>query len=169
MQDNKRPNTRQLTDISGCPGEGRLLAVDPGTKKIGVAVSDEMQLTVRPVCLIRRTSWKNLLIKIEELIARYDAAALIVGLPLGFEGGETEMSEEARDMARKFSLSLKVGVYLHDERLSTYTARGYLWKTGKKDKEIRDRLDSEAAAVILSDFIEARDTITSAERESSSD
>lgn len=157
MQDNKTPNSRELTDIADAPREGRLLCLDPGTKKIGVAVSDEIQLTVRPVRLIKRRSWKNLLEKIAELVARYDAAALVVGLPLGFEGGETEMSMDARDMARKFSLSLELPVYLHDERLSTYTARGHLWKLGKDGKELRERLDAEAAAVILSDFIETRD------------
>ncbi|REJ78412.1 MAG: Holliday junction resolvase RuvX [Acidobacteria bacterium] len=161
VQDNKSPNPKELTDIKDAPGKGRLMCVDPGTRKIGVAVSDEMQMTVRPVELIVRRSWKNLLEKIVELIARYDARALVVGLPLGFEGGETEMSAEARDMARKFDLSLEIPVYLHDERLSTYTARGHLWKTGKEGDELRERLDAESAAVILSDFIETRNMIAS--------
>lgn len=159
VQENKTTNTRELTDPKAIPTTGRLLCLDPGTRKLGVAVSDEIQFTVRPVEVIKRGSWKNLLQKINELVAGFDASALIIGLPFGFEGGETEMSGEARELARKFSLSLEIPVILHDERLSTYTARGYLWKRGKDEKEMTARLDAEAAAVILSDFIEARNSL----------
>ena len=159
VQDNKTSNTRELTDPKDVPAKGRLLGLDPGTRKVGVAVSDEIQFTVRPVEVLTRGSWKTLLGKINELIAGFDAVALIIGLPLAFDGSESEMSEEAREMARKLSLSLEIPVILHDERLSTYTARGYLWKRGKDEKEMAARLDAEAAAVILSDFIEARKTL----------
>lgn len=156
MQENKTANQKELTDIADAPAEGRLLCLDLGTRKVGVAVSDDIQMTVRAVRLIRRTGWKKFLEKISGLIAEFDAAALIIGLPLGFEGDESEMSRDARDTARKFSLSMSIPVYLHDERLSTYTARGHLWKTGLEGKELRNRLDAESAAVILSDFIETR-------------
>jgi putative Holliday junction resolvase len=135
------------------------LCLDPGTRKVGVAVSDEIQFTVRPLETIRRKGWKKFLEKISELIADFDAKALVIGLPLSFEGGESDMSEEARRLARNFSLSLKIPVFLHDERLSTYTARGHLWKLGKDKEEMAARLDAEAAAVILSDFIETRNSV----------
>ena len=64
------------------------------------------------------------------------------------------MTAEARDMARKFLLSLNIPVYLQDERASTYEARGRLWKAGLDETEVRKVLDSEAATVILSDFID---------------
>ncbi len=161
VQDNKTTNQRELTEIRDAPVKGRLLCLDLGTRKVGLAVSDEIQLTVRPVRLLKRTSWKTFLKKISQLVGEFDAAALVIGLPLAFEGGESEMSEDARAVAEKFSLSLDIPVYLHDERLSTYTARGHLWKTGKKDGELRDLLDAESAAVILSDFIETRNQVNS--------
>jgi len=159
VQHNKNTNQPELTDIAAAPESGRLLCLDLGTRKTGVAVSDEIQMTVRPVTLIQRTGWKSFLKKIFGLIAEFDAVALIIGLPLEFDGGESEMSGIARETARKFSLSLDVPVFLHDERLSTYTARGHLWKTGKEGDELRARLDAESAAVILSDFIEARNQV----------
>lgn len=159
VQENKITNQPELTDIRNAPREGRLLCLDLGTRKVGVAVSDEIQFTVRPVEIVRRKGWKKFLEKIFELIAQFDAKALVIGLPLGFEGGESDMSAEARRLARNFSLSLPVPVYLHDERLSTYTARGHLWKTGKGSEEMAALLDAEAAAVILSDFIETRNLI----------
>ncbi len=66
------------------------------------------------------------------------------------------MSQEARKLARNFSLSLDIPVFLQDERLTSYTAKGYMREIGFSEKEIRKRVDSEAAAIILSDFIELR-------------
>lgn len=69
------------------------------------------------------------------------------------------MSAEARRLARNFSLSLTVPVLLQDERASSYAAKGFLWKSGVSEKEARKRVDSEAAAIILSDFITLRNQI----------
>lgn len=132
------------------------MAVDPGTRKVGIAVSDELQFTIKPVKIIQRGSWKKLLVEVRELLAVYDAKALIMGLPLNTDGTESEMSIEARRLARNFSLSLDIPVVLHDERLTSYAAKGRLWSTGAGEKKVRQRLDSEAAAIILEDFIETR-------------
>jgi putative holliday junction resolvase len=156
VQDNKTTNPADFTDISGAPDAGRIVALDIGTKRVGVAVCDELQITTRPVCVIERTSWKTFLKEIIELLADFDAKALVLGLPYNFDGSESEMSREARRLARNFSLSLDIPVYLQDERLSSYAAKGYLWKTGLSEKEVRKRIDSEAAAIVLSDFLELK-------------
>ena len=142
-----------IADISACPRIGRILAIDPGTKRVGVAVSDPDQLIATPVKTLARTSWKKLLSDIKETISDFDAVAVIVGLPLGFDGEEIPMTHEATEMARKFSLSLEIPVFLQDERVTSYEARGRIWKrAGSKD--VRDEVDSEAASVILSDFLD---------------
>ena len=133
-----------------------MLALDLGMKHIGVAVSDELQFTVRPVAVIERKSWKKLLVTVIAYLDEFDAVGLVLGLPLETDGKESEMSWEARRLARNFSLSIKVPVFLQDERLTSYEAKGYLTKLGLSVKEIWDRVDSEAAAIILSDFIELR-------------
>ena len=156
VQQKESPNTQAFTDVFSVPTEGRLLAVDPGTKKIGIAVCDELQFTIKPIKIIQRSSWKKLLVEVRELLAVYDAKALIMGLPLNTDGTESEMSQEARRMARNFSLSLDIPVVLHDERLTSYAAKGRLWSTGSGEKKVRQKLDSEAAAIILEDFIETR-------------
>ncbi len=149
-------NPSEFTDISRAPSSGRLVALDLGMKRIGVAVSDELQFTVRPVCVIQRKSWKKVLKQIISLLEEFDAVALVLGLPYNTDGSESEMSQEARRLAQNFSLSLSIPVLFQDERLSSYAAKGYLWKTGLSEKETRERVDAEAAAVILSDFIELR-------------
>lgn len=156
MQEKNTLNQNEFTDILRIPDRGRIVALDLGTRKVGVAVCDELQITTRGVCIIERKSWKKFLKQITELLAEYDAQALVLGLPYNFDGSESEMSSEARRLARNFSLSLEIPVILQDERVSTYEARGNLWKLGLDEKEMRERIDSEAAAIILSDFLDLK-------------
>lgn len=135
------------------PAKGRLLAIDPGTKRCGVAVCDEFRVTARPLKRLERTNWKKLLSDIRDLVAEYDAVAVVLGLPLESDGSDGPMTVEARDMARKLALSLDIPVVMQDERVSSYEAKGRLWSAGKTLKEGRDLVDSEAAAIILEDFL----------------
>ena len=153
VQQKETLNPRDLTDISGLAEAGRVVAIDPGTKRIGVAVCDEHRIVSRPLSVIQRASWKKLLTQIKNTLAEFDAVALVVGLPYNFDGTESEMSAEAREMARKFAMSLDVPVFLQDERATTYEARGRLWSSGLEGRELRKTVDSEAATIILSDFL----------------
>ena len=154
MQQKETTNPIELTNVSALPAEGRIIAIDPGTKRCGVAVCDEMRLTTRPLPFIIRTSWKKLLSNIEQLVSEFDAAALVIGLPLESDGSESVMSAEARSMARKFALSLLIPVFLQDERVTSYEAKRRLWQSGVNVKNARKLVDSEAAAIILADFID---------------
>ncbi len=152
-QEKETTKTTEILDLESFPAAGRLLALDPGTVRIGVAVSDELRLIASPLPRIDRTSWKKLLNAVTKLIGDYDAAALVIGLPLESDGSESPMSAEARKMANKFSLSLQIPVFLQDERVTSYEAKARLWEKGVGLKETRDLVDSEAATIILSDFI----------------
>lgn len=152
MQENKTTNKDGLAEVFPAPA-GRIIAIDPGTKRCGVAVCDEMRVTTRPLDMIERKSWKKLLLRIKELVSEFDAKALVIGLPLNTDGTESEMSAEARRMARNFELSLEIPVFLQDERVTSYEARSRLWEQGKTLDETGRLVDSEAAAIILSDFL----------------
>ena len=154
MQQKEITNQGELTDLSTVPAEGRIVALDPGTKRVGVAVCDELRVTTRPLPFITRKSWKKLLLEVKNILAELDAKAMVIGLPLRSDGGESEMSEEARSMARRLSLSLDIPVYLQDERVTSYEAKSRLWQRGLDLKEARSQVDSEAAAIILSDFLD---------------
>jgi putative Holliday junction resolvase len=132
---------------------GRLLALDLGEKRVGVAVSDELRITVRPLPFLRRTNWKQLLVAVADLLQDFDAKALVIGLPLNLDGTEGNAATEARRLARNFALSLKVPVYLQDERLTSREAEETLRAAGRSSHELRQYVDSEAAAIILRDFI----------------
>ena len=154
MQQNKTTNPEGLAELFQVPAQGRILAIDPGTKRCGVAVCDELRITTRPLAMIERKSWKKLLVHIKDLVSEFDAKALIIGLPLNTDGTESEMSTEARRMAQNFSKSLEIPVFLQDERVTSYEAKSRLWEQGKTLTETRKLVDSAAAAIILSDFLE---------------
>jgi putative Holliday junction resolvase len=154
VQEKQTINYGEFAVMGNLPPNGRLLSIDPGTKRIGVAVSDERRLICRPLQIIERTSWKKLLSAIQAILQEFDAKALIIGLPLESDGSESEMSAATRAMAEKFAKSLEIPVFLQDERVSSYEARKRLWSSKRSPQNLSGSVDSEAAAVILSDFID---------------
>lgn len=143
----------EATDEHPGPTSGRLLALDLGAARVGVAVSDELRLTVRPLSPLRRTNWKQLVRVVTGLCERFDAQGIVIGLPLKLNGAEGEAATEARRLARNLELSLKVPVYLQDERLTSFAAAETLRESGATASEIKNSIDCEAAALILSDFL----------------
>src|SRR5215831_1841856 len=95
-------NLRQVT----CSPPGRLLAIDLGAKRVGVAVSDELHITVSTLAHIERRSWKDLLRRVSGIIESYDARGLIIGLPLNLDGTKGPAAEEALRLAENFRKSL---------------------------------------------------------------
>ena len=132
---------------------GRLLALDLGEKRVGVAVSDELRLTVRPLPALNRTSWKKLLREVAQLVREFDASGLVIGLPLSPDGSVGTAATEAKRLAGNFALSLKLPVYLQDERLTSREAEEALRAAGHSTETLRHLIDSEAAAIILRDFL----------------
>ena len=133
---------------------GRLLAIDLGAKRAGLAVSDELQMTVRALARLERRSWKDLLRRVVAVIESYDAQALIIGLPLNLDGTKGQAAEEAARIAENFRKSLNVPVFLQDERLTSLAAESEMTAQGLEPREISQRVDSESAAIILRDFID---------------
>ena len=154
MQQKETTNPDVLTDVFNVPADGRILAIDPGTRRCGIAICDELRVTTRPLPFIPRTSWKKLLSTVKQIVADYDAKALVIGLPLESDGSESEMSSEARRLARNFALSLEIPIFLQDERVTSYEAKSRLWEQGRSVKESRKLVDSEAASIILADFLD---------------
>jgi putative Holliday junction resolvase len=154
LPDSKFPDTNDETRPPDL--KGRLLALDMGMKRVGVAVSDELHLTTQPLPALKRTNWKELLRQISELRQSFDAQGVVIGLPLNLDGTEGDAAREARRIARNLSLSLPFPVFLQDERLTSHAAEESLREAGVKGDELKNRLDGEAAALILRDFIARR-------------
>ncbi len=146
--------------------QGRVLAIDMGSKRVGLAISDELRLTVRPLPLLPRTPWKRLLSSLAELCEQFDVRSVVVGLPLRLDGTEGDAATEVRRVANNLRLSLKLPLHLQDERLTSKDAESSLLAQGFQGREISERVDSEAASIILRDFLESQ---SAAQRESYDD
>ncbi|HVQ37154.1 MAG TPA: Holliday junction resolvase RuvX [Pyrinomonadaceae bacterium] len=142
--------TRDVQDNGlGAP----ILAIDLGEKRVGIAVSDALSISITRLAALPRTNWKQLLRDVDNLIQRFDAQTVVIGLPLRLNGSYGDAALEVRRLAENFARSLKVPVYLQDERLSSVAAEEDLQAKGHKRDELPDLVDSEAAAVILRDFL----------------
>jgi putative Holliday junction resolvase len=147
------PNSAEtVRNIEAVP-PGRLLAIDLGAKRVGIAVSDELRITVNPLERIERRSWKDFLKRVVAIIESYDARALIIGLPLNLDGTKGQAADEAARIAENFRKSLSVPVFLQDERLTSIAAESEMRTQGFDPEELRRRVDSESAAIILRDFL----------------
>ena len=133
--------------------QGRVLAIDIGSKRVGLAVSDELRLSVRTLPALPRTPWKRLLGSLAELCVEFDVRTIVLGLPLRLDGGEGDAALEARRVARNLELSLKLPLFLQDERLTSRAAEASLRARGLSAQKISGQVDSEAASIILQDFL----------------
>ena len=100
----------------------RVMALDYGTKAIGVAISDELRLTVRPLTTIRRRrqSRNQIIAEIKALLDEYEAAELIVGLPLRMDGTMGDAAERINGFIVELQKALTIPVIAQDERLTSY-------------------------------------------------
>ena len=138
----------------------RVLALDLGSKRIGVAVSDADGRVATPIATIERHRDRPRLHReIADLVAEWEAELLLLGLPLDLEGREGLAA--ANVLAERDELAAVVGVpvEVHDERLTTRIADRALRERGDMDARARRQvIDQAAAAVILQDYLDARRT-----------
>jgi putative Holliday junction resolvase len=131
-----------------------VVALDLGQKRVGVAVSDPLAISITRLPALPRSNWKQLLKDVVHLIQRFDAKTVVIGLPLRLNGSSGDAATAAVQTAEKFARSLDLRVYLQDERLSSVAAEEILRDAGHKRSEIREMVDSESAAIILRDFLQ---------------
>ena len=134
-----------------------VLAIDLGEKRVGVAISDALSISITRLAPLRRTNWKQMLRSVDELVRRFDAKTVVIGFPLQLNGFSGDAAENVRGVALKFAQSLSIPVYLQDERLTSVEAEENLRAAGHRANKISELLDSEAAAVILRDFLVSRE------------
>ena len=133
--------------------KGPILALDLGEKLVGTAISDERLISTKRLPPLKRSSWKNLLQEIRNLVERFDAQTIVIGLPLRMDGTEGDAAQNVRRLASNLARSVVQPVYLQDERLTSFAATENLKAEGLKPEDIPALVDGEAAATILRDFL----------------
>lgn len=136
-----------------------VLAIDLGEKRVGVAISDSLSISITRLAALRRTNWKQMLRSVDELVHRFDAKTVVIGFPLRLNGSTGDAALGVRAIALKFARSLCVPVYLQDERLSSAEAEQNLRADGHRAAMVSELVDSEAAAVILRDFLVSQERV----------
>jgi len=134
----------------------RVLGLDYGERRIGVAVSDELGWTASAVGTVERTGDDGEFRRIAEMAQQYQADVIVVGLPVNMDGTLGPGAEKCKAFAERLRQTLNMPVQLWDERLTTVTAERTLIEAGmgrSKRKRVVDRL---AAAVMLQHYLDSR-------------
>ncbi len=135
----------------------RVLGVDLGSRRIGVAASDRSGLIATPLTVVRRgASQKIDHDELARLVREEEAEAIVVGLPLNMDGTEGAAAESARREVERMATVVGVPVYLHDERRTTVEADRVLMENKMKAQARRRVVDKVAAAVILQSWLDSR-------------
>lgn len=138
-----------LDDVADLPGGGALMGLDPGSRTIGVAVSDGLRLTATGLETIHRRKFAEDAARLAEIARHRDIVGVVVGLPLNMDGSAGPRAQSARAFARNVAAALDLPVALFDERLSSFAAEEAMAASGVPYRRRAGRIDSVAAAVIL--------------------
>lgn len=133
----------------------KVLAVDPGEKKIGIAISDETGTLARGLAVIKHISLKADCAEINRLASENEVTLVIVGEAMGIDEGDSPQSRHARKIANALSELSRLPVKLWDETGSTREARAIRLNAGAHRKKRGGHLDEVAAAVILQSWLDS--------------
>jgi putative Holliday junction resolvase len=132
----------------------RILAVDYGRKRIGLAISDDLQLTAQPLLVMNRVNRREDLRRLREICRKQGVARILVGHPLHITGEAGEMAQEASRFAARLRKELKLEVHLVDERLTSWEAAEMTAETGSAAHRKASSLDDVAAAIFLREYLD---------------
>jgi putative Holliday junction resolvase len=144
----------------------RILALDFGSRTIGLAISDELGVTAQGLPTYRRSNKRNDLDHLRRMIKQYGIGELVMGLPLRMSGAEGIQSEKVHAFAEELRRKFKLPVHLYDERLTSVEANRLLRETEMSIRRRAEVVDQLAAVLILQSFLEFRKSSAEPDRSS---
>lgn len=151
-----------MTNEGGMAGSGevaagaRVMGLDVGDRRVGVAVSDELGLTAQPVLTLLRTNRKQDLKSLGRLLRKYGCGEIVVGNPLYMSGDLSPQAVKAQAFAEQLRQEFGLPVHLWDERLTTTEAHRHLHAAGRAGAEHKQVVDQVAAVLILESWLAAQ-------------
>ncbi|MEN9603007.1 MAG: hypothetical protein RLZZ313_1922 [Verrucomicrobiota bacterium] len=133
----------------------RILALDPGTVRVGVAVSDELRMMARPLEFIPAEPFLALVERVKELIRSLQVELIVVGMPRNMDGTYGEAAIKAREFVAALKDVIMVPIRTWDERLTTVSAAKALRSGGTKAAQQRGKIDAAAAAILLQGYLDS--------------
>ncbi len=134
----------------------KVMAVDLGLVRTGLAISDELEMLASPIGTITERNPQTLLQRVADTAKEQSAKAIVVGLPRNMDGSKGESAQRAEAFAEKLQEITGVPVTLWDERLTTMSAIGYLNETNVRGKKRKAIVDTVSATIILEDYLHSR-------------
>ena len=135
---------------------GRILAIDFGLKRVGLAVSDPMQIIARALETVQYQSRKELLRRLVEIIRQNEIVGVVMGLPRHMDGSEGEMAKTVRELMAELAARLSIPITAWDERLSSVQAERALREMGISARNTkRGDVDRLAAVFILQSYLDS--------------
>ena len=132
----------------------RIMALDVGSRTIGIACSDALLMTAQGIETIRRTSIENDFNRLRELISEYEVHELVVGMPKNMNGTKGDRAEKTEEFVEKMKAVIDLPVTFWDERLSTVMAERQLIAADVSRKKRKGVIDKMAAVVILQGYLD---------------
>jgi putative holliday junction resolvase len=135
---------------------GRILALDLGKRRIGLAISDALGITAQGLETLQRTNVREDLARLKKLTSERNVTLVVIGNPLHMSGNEGRGTENARDFAARLETTTGIPVQLWDERLTTVEAQRVLRESGASIEKRAKAVDRLAAVILLESFLESR-------------
>jgi len=133
---------------------GRLLAIDYGEKRLGLAISDPNQIISKPLKTLILSDSKYIYNELEKIISDYEIQKLIIGLPIGMDGKNTQQTSKVEAFKENLQNKIGIPIILFDERLSSVSAKKSLISQGIKTGHNKSKIDQTAAAIFLQHFLD---------------
>ncbi len=131
----------------------KIMAIDYGDARTGLAICDKTEFLVKPLPQIEEKSMMKVVDKIAQAAETYSAEMLVLGLPRNMDGTEGARAQKSRKLAAILEQKVKIPIKMWDERSTTVTAAGILTENGIFGKKRKGMLDSVSATVILDSFL----------------
>ena len=131
----------------------RVMGIDFGEVKIGIAISDPLKMIASPYITINRKKTPDYILEIKKIVEEKKVEAIVVGYPLTLSGNKSKQTQITEKFIDKLEFSLDVMIYTCDERLSSQEAQRYLKEKGVKTGHNKEQVDQVSASIILSQFL----------------
>lgn len=134
----------------------RIIGLDVGEKRIGVAMSDPLGILASPLTQINRTGNRTAIEAILELVRQHEVERIIAGMPYSIDGSLGQQAERVGGFLRKLSEHLDIPVETWDERYTTVAAEGKMAEAGIRKDKRKKQIDAAAAALILQEYLDTK-------------
>ena len=134
--------------------KSRLIGIDPGGKRIGIALSDENKIVATPYTTIIKENYRDLVDQIKKIVKEYDIDGIVIGNPINMDGTEGPSSQSAKDLAKNLSKDITENITLWDERLSSQGAFNLSNDLAINSSKKVKKLDENSAQFILQGILD---------------